>query len=767
MGIMKTFLGLTLRVTAALGAVGAVVTGVGVALVTKFSKGLMATREKFYLLETALTGVLKSESAVRKISEWAMKYAAKFPAMYSDVMDAMKGLAMMPSLKPMFIRGDVAAMEKIMHIVQGLAAIDPAQGIKGALFALREALSGQWRSMAMRFEIRPQDIASAAGLTMEELKNMPDKAIQALGAFVKLNVGADTLRKSAETLGVQWGNLTDKYEIWLNKVGQYGAYRKLVEFLMKINDIWENILNSDAAKQLGQDISRVFESVIASMQATITGIDWTGAGIFDGIIEAGKNVIGKISKLFVDAKDVFASSMQVVVVYMKEALILSIKHVFWPVGVEIAKAIGDAFMETIQKHPMKAWLFSMAAGGMVGGVPGALAAGGTTAAVLAVQGAGVRSRQGLSPAESQIKDIQKEISKLEGELQTSSGWLNFWKGAGYSEQAKTKLKSLKQQVIELKSAIEQTPKEPTLFGKESKAPTLFGKESKAALQKWKADTKALIALWGELLGPRKEIPTIDIEKTGDAKNQVDLETKLLSLSKQKLAIEQKYANAKRQQIGIQRRIQIMEMMKGDPGEIGVSTLERSEAHFQTFYEKWMKKKSVRGRYGWQARIPGVGGMTWATGATRSTAFETKGIPAFLLKQERILRQKLKDEALSPAAEKILLEKLYGANVQQFEMARGRTAKGVQFLEANEIMSKLQGVEIQLQEEQIALAKEQAGNIKNTVVELKVANKWLSGINSKISGVPVLQSQSATPSSLGNKKITGANPGTMPFPAGAF
>ena len=346
-GVMKTFLGLTLRVTAALGVMGVAVAGVGTVLITKFSKGLMTTRENFYLIETALTGVIKNAAQVRKISEWAMRYAAEFPAMYSDVMDAMKGLAMMPALKPMFTKASVADMEKIMNIVQSLAALDPQQGVKGALLAMREALAGQWRTLQYRFEIRPQAVAAAAGLTMEELKTMPDKAIEALDAFTRLNVGADTLRKSAESLGVQWGNLTDKYEMWLNTIGQYGAYRKLVEFLMKVNDIWDQILDSDAAKRLGQDISRIFEGVIESMQTTITGIDWTGAGMFNGILEAGKAIIAKLQTLFLDTKEIFASSMQIVLIYMQKALLFSIKNIFWPVGVAIADAIVAGFKGAI------------------------------------------------------------------------------------------------------------------------------------------------------------------------------------------------------------------------------------------------------------------------------------------------------------------------------------------------------------------------------------------------------------------------------------
>ncbi len=63
------------------------------------------------------------------------------------------------------------------------------------------------------------------------------------------------------------------------------------------------------------------------------------------------------------------------------------------------------------------------------------------------------------------------------------------------------------------------------------------------------------------------------------------------------------------------------------------------------------------------------------------------------------------------------------------MARGRRAKGAQFLEANELMGQLQDVERQLLEEQIKLAREQAANIAKTADELVKSNMFLGEISS--------------------------------------
>ena len=44
-------------------------------------------------------------------------------------------------------------LEQVLSITQRLAILDPAQGTQGAAFAIREALSGQGRSLAARFEL--------------------------------------------------------------------------------------------------------------------------------------------------------------------------------------------------------------------------------------------------------------------------------------------------------------------------------------------------------------------------------------------------------------------------------------------------------------------------------------------------------------------------------------------------------------------------------------------------------------------------------------
>ena len=126
-------------------AVSGIVAGVGVAAFSKWSMSVLKTTESFRMLEISLYGATKRWESVNMVSEFAKKYAAEYPAMYRDIMQAMQSFAYIPALKPMIMKGDVEEMHKMMTIIQGMMTMRPEQGVVGAIFALRESLAGNWR----------------------------------------------------------------------------------------------------------------------------------------------------------------------------------------------------------------------------------------------------------------------------------------------------------------------------------------------------------------------------------------------------------------------------------------------------------------------------------------------------------------------------------------------------------------------------------------------------------------------------------------------
>jgi len=356
---MSRFIGVIAKFSGAISGMVSGLMGASTALGGKFVMSMLKTTEMFRLNEISLKGVLKSAGMVKKISDWALKYAKEYPAMYKDIMVAMKGMAVIPTLKPFFKKGDVEMMERMMNVVQGLTALAPEQGVQGALFSLREFLSGQMRSMQFRFNIRPQDIAAAGGTTLEKMKKEPMVALKALKAFIDINVGADTLAAMARNLTTQVGNLKDTYEAWLKIVGDTGVYDKVVGKIIDLNDWWNKLTSGEIGKAWANKISDTLSSIVDKIQDVLTrGIDWAGilkSGDINAFVDAIKTIIDRIRNLFSDIW--IEHGEQVKNVFQRigrkagEMFVWGFKEVFWPIFKSFMGSIWDAIKGLVKAHP--------------------------------------------------------------------------------------------------------------------------------------------------------------------------------------------------------------------------------------------------------------------------------------------------------------------------------------------------------------------------------------------------------------------------------
>jgi hypothetical protein len=96
------------------------------------------------------------------------------------------------------------ALGEVFKTAQLLAAADPGQGFEGAAFALREALSGNFRSLAERFEIPLKALNSmkAAGVPTIEAIN---RVLASMGITLGL------VDAQANTLQGQWNKLNNAF----------------------------------------------------------------------------------------------------------------------------------------------------------------------------------------------------------------------------------------------------------------------------------------------------------------------------------------------------------------------------------------------------------------------------------------------------------------------------------------------------------------------------------------------------------------------------
>lgn len=408
-----------IKISGAIGAMAVAVGGAATYAFEKWAMGVLKTTESFRMLEISMYGATKSWEAVATASKFAKEYAAEYPAMYGDIMRALQGFAYIPALRPMIQRGDVQNMKEMMHIIQGMMTIRPEQGVTGAIYALREALAGNWRSLMYRFDIPIASIAEAAGMTMEQMRQSPEQAIKALKAWIDSFVGAETMAMMAKNLSVQVGNLRDKYEMWLDSLGKTGVYEKVVNYLLKLNEWLDNLMKSERVKEWTEKLNTFLEGIVDRIAGVFTeGIDWNKVISFDDLMAALSKVKDNAIRAFIDiwesVKGPIAKVLQSVFKFLGETILPVIREVFYPIGKEIAKQVVIGVYDFMKEHPIISALYFGYKGAEMGKVFGKWGMGiGAAAGVIAGITPWALEKIGGGKQETLARTVEKQAEKTE------------------------------------------------------------------------------------------------------------------------------------------------------------------------------------------------------------------------------------------------------------------------------------------------------------------------------------------------------------------
>jgi len=446
---LGTLLTTAAAVTTVVGTLAAVVGGVAVAGFTSWTTSMLKTTEGFQQMEISLYGALKSWDAVKKVSTFAKEYAAEYPAMYKDVMQSMQSLAFIPATKTGLMEGDVRLMKDFMNIIQGMLTMRPEQGVVGAMMAIREALAGNWRSLQFRFDVPVESIARSANMTMEQMKGSPQEAIKALKAWTDEFVGADTMAMAAKNLGIQMGNVKDKYEMWLDRLGKTGIYQKVVDYLLKLNDSLDRFFKTDKVQKWTEQINSFLESVADRIADVFTkGIDWEGISSLSDLADVLKKVWAnaqeELAKVWAEAKEPLANALKATFKFVAETAATAFTEILLP-AIGSAMAGVEASMKSYRlENPLKAVGIEAAGGAAIGyamgGPKGALIGG---IAGPALQGwaeiIGLIVDGGVSLA----KSLEETAQSIWGTKKKVEGWEPSDADKERVEQGKKALKNIK------------------------------------------------------------------------------------------------------------------------------------------------------------------------------------------------------------------------------------------------------------------------------------------------------------------------------------
>ncbi|MDI9934682.1 hypothetical protein QM806_04335 [Rhodococcus sp. IEGM 1351] len=216
--------------------------------------------------QTKLMAFMKDGNKVAQTLSWVKDEAAKTQFSFTDMADAAANLT--PVAKT-----SGKSLESLVQQAEILAAINPAEGLTGATFSLREALSGDWVSIVDRFNLPRQRI--------NELKEQGVPAMEIISRTLsEMGIDYGLVAAQGQTLSARFDQVKDKLTMMA------GAATKPI--FDKVSKEFDKLGQVDFTK-IGNDMADTVQNVLGSMELLSTG-DFNRGMFADTIQEDSKLV---------------------------------------------------------------------------------------------------------------------------------------------------------------------------------------------------------------------------------------------------------------------------------------------------------------------------------------------------------------------------------------------------------------------------------------------------------------------------------------------
>ena len=190
----RGFSGLQSIAKTAMAGIGVGIAGVATGFVAAAGAGFKFN-SSMEQVEAQLFAFLKDGDKVAGTLDMIKDRASRTPFAFEEMANAAAGL--IPAAKQ-----SGRELEHLISIAEVLAASNPAEGLEGAAFALREALSGDFASIIERFNLPRQ--------RLNELKEEGVPALEAVStAMRELGLDADLVTNLADTAVGRWSTIQD------------------------------------------------------------------------------------------------------------------------------------------------------------------------------------------------------------------------------------------------------------------------------------------------------------------------------------------------------------------------------------------------------------------------------------------------------------------------------------------------------------------------------------------------------------------------------
>lgn len=196
----------------------------------------------------------------KKASDAYMKMIQRL-AVNSPILNSQDMLANSKSF--ISLSKNAKVLEQAWKVVEKLNVMDPAQGVEGAVLALRELAGGDIVSLVERFELPRSAVKAIKDLPFEQQVKAMDQLL------TKMNITDKVVQKMGSTTLSQWNRFKEMTSIAFRNAGK-SANSELGNALRRVNDILEkgalNNFVQSANTLLGKAINTIVSFGVAAKQ---------------------------------------------------------------------------------------------------------------------------------------------------------------------------------------------------------------------------------------------------------------------------------------------------------------------------------------------------------------------------------------------------------------------------------------------------------------------------------------------------------------------
>ena len=222
----------------------------------------IGVNEQFQELEITLKSALRGPDIARGVRTELAKITAQSPLPYSGIAELARALVVIPQTRGRIadqaLTGDLSDPEgflrKSVLLVEKMLTFRPDKHVRDAVYSIREALGGEFRSLVRRFDIPVSLISQLAGKSVKELKTDSNATMDALMKVFDKIITTGAIRERAMQPSVVWQNIKEQVgTVAALSIGDSGIYKRIQNSLVQVYDIVQE-LTRNTKDATGADI---------------------------------------------------------------------------------------------------------------------------------------------------------------------------------------------------------------------------------------------------------------------------------------------------------------------------------------------------------------------------------------------------------------------------------------------------------------------------------------------------------------------------------